>query len=192
MKRAFCFILAFVMLSGASVSCFGDAALTPASIPGTAPEAPSPSPYFPENGAVLVAPDYKGIGEIKVIADEDTDYYVYLEYVGEPGFSSTARELAEGAEVPYESDLAFYVKAGQWVKQKVPVGAYKLYYAAGTGLFEENDLFGDETKCYLADSLLEFYTDENHYSVLWTLEFYKLSAYDYRTAIPREDFPQAA
>ncbi len=186
MKNAFCLLLALVVLVGASASCFADASVFK---PASPPAAPSPSPGFPENGEVLIAPDYEGSCEIKVIADKETDYYVYLKYIGEPGSSSTGRELAEGAEAPYESDLAFYVKAGQWAKEKIPVGTYRFYYATGSDFLGVEDLFGERTICRSAEEVLEFYTDENHYAIQYTVEFYKLSAVDFMTDIPREDFP---
>ena len=181
MKRVLCFILALVLLVGASASGFADPSASE----------PEPTPFVPENGELIVAPDYEGSCEIKVKAEKDTDFYVYLQYIGESESSYSSRELSGEAEPPYESDLAFFVKAGQWVRKKIPVGRYQFYYATGSDFLGKEELFGDTTNCYSADELLDFYTNEKGHYIQYTIEFYKLSD-DYRTAVPREDFPMGA
>ena len=197
MKKAVCFLLALVLLAGASAPCFADTlsavkaseAARQRSAPRATPVPPSPTPYSAENGEVLLAPDYEGDCEIKVMADEENDYYIYLKYLGESESSSAGRELKEDAEEPYESDLAFYVKAGRRVTKKIPDGVYRFYYARGTEFFGKEKLFGDETACYSADELLDFYTD-GHIYILYTVEFYRISdTYFATSAIPQEDFP---
>ena len=201
MKKAVCCFLALVFLLCASVFCFADtvpaaetsSAHKPAPTPKAAPSTPSPSPWFPENGEVILAPDYEGVGEVKIIADEETDYYVYFEYVGEPELSSTSRELAEDAEAPYESDLAFFVKAGRTVKKKIPVGVYKFYYASGEVFFGKEELFGDTTNCSSAEELLQLYTDENGYFIQYTIELCQPSDIYFATEdVSREDFPNGS
>ena len=91
MKRAFCFLLTLGLLLSVTAACFADTAPVPkpTAKPGAAPEDPAPSPYPAENGEIILAPDYEGACEIKVIADGDTDFYIYLEYLGESEKSAT-------------------------------------------------------------------------------------------------------
>lgn len=197
MKRTFCYLLVLVLLLGTAVPCSADA-VPPSSAdsaphkstskPTAEPAPPAPSPYDAENGEVFVEPDYDGSCEVKVIVDQETDCYVYLEYLGESESSLSSRELKSDAEAPYESDLAFYVKAGEKVTKKIPVGIYKLYYATGTVFYGKDDLFGDESRCYSADELLDFYTDENKYYIQYTIKFFRPSD-TYYSDVPYEEFP---
>lgn len=188
MKRMLCLVLALCFLACALASpAYAEekkASTETAKVNETA--APSPSPVPVENGDVLIAPDYEGPCEVEIIADMETNCYVYFEYVGESETSLTGRLLAEDAEEPYESDLAFYVEAGRKVVKNIPVGMYRFYYATGTVFYGVEELFGDETGCFSADGLLDVYTNKNQYPIRYTIKFYKP---DYRTASPREDFP---
>ena len=196
MKRTFCLLLVLGLLLGAAVPCFADTASSPAdsappkstTTPTAEPAPPEPSPYDAENGEVFVEPDYDGPCEVKVIVDQETDCYVYLEYLGESESSVSGRELREDAEEPYESDLAFYIKAGEKVIKKIPDGIYKFYYATGTVFYGKDALFGDESRCYSADELLDFYTNEKNYCIQYTIKFFRPSGILFST-VPYEEFP---
>ena len=192
MKRVVCSLLVLVLLLGASVSCFAETISSSkdsaAPEPNAAPDLPLLSPYPAENGEVFVEPDYDGPCEVVVIVDQETDCYVYLEYLGESESSVSGRELKEDAEEPYESDLAFYVKAGETVIKKIPDGIYRLYYATGTVFYGKDDLFGDESSCYSADELLDCYTNEKNYYIQYTIEFFRPSGILFST-VPQEEFP---
>ena len=147
----------------------------------------TPTPYCPKNGEIFVEPDYEGPCELEVIVDLATDCYVYIEYIGESESSVSGRELKEDAEKPYESDLAFYVKAGETVTKKIPDGIYQFFYATGKVFYGEDDLFGEESYCYSADELMDFYTNERNY-IQYKVRIFSSYPIDFST-VPYEEFP---
>jgi hypothetical protein len=52
--------------------------------------------------------------------------------------------------------LAIFIRAGRSIETDVPVGSYRLKYAAGRTWFGEKYLFGPDTSYSQADSCLEF------------------------------------
>ena len=188
MKKTLCLLLALCLLACAwAFPAYAEEKKAPAeTADASETEAPPPSPVPVENGDVLIKPDYEGPCEVEIIADVETNCYVYFEYIGESEKSTTERVLAEDAEEPYESDLAFYVEAGRKVVKNIPVGMYRFHYAFGTVFYGTEELFGDETYCFSADDPIDVYTNKDHYPIRYTSKFYKP---DYRTASPREDFP---
>lgn len=129
----------------------------------------TPKPMAVYNGKVLISTDYEQVCPFEISVDSNDDYYIYLRYQHAPEESFIDRTLKQMAAFPYESDMAFYVKAGQKVTIEVPVGVYKLYYAVGDTFFNTSLLFGDKTNCYSADELLDFYVGKpdinGYYSV---------------------------
>lgn len=123
----------------------------------------TPKPMLVYNGKMFITPDYEGVSPFKVIADSNTDYYVYLKYQWAPSNSTEKRSIKIKATYPYENDIAFYLKAGQTVSIDVPIGIYKLFYATGTTFFDTKLLFGNATQYYGSDDLLNFYADSKYY-----------------------------
>lgn len=99
-----------------------------------------------------------------IISSSSTDYYVYLKYQKAPASTTENRTTETGSRLPYESDVAFYVKAGQQVEIDVPIGVYKLYYATGSDFYGTKLLFGEDTHYYASDDLLTFYSDTQYYN----------------------------
>ena len=123
----------------------------------------SPKPMYVYNGKMLITPEYECVSPFEIIADSNTDYYIYLKYQRAPSNTTEKRSLKSKATYPYEGDIAFYLKAGKSVSINVPIGIYKLYYATGSTFFDTNLLFGNTTKCYDSDDLLSFYADSEYY-----------------------------
>ncbi len=123
----------------------------------------TPKPMSIYNGKMLITPEYEGVSPFTVIADSNTDYYIYLEYKWAPSNTTEKRSIKSKATSPYESDIAFYLKAGQTVSINVPIGVYKMYYATGSTFFDTKLLFGTATRYYEADDLLNFYADNEYY-----------------------------
>lgn len=123
----------------------------------------APSAVTVKNGQIFVATDYKGVCPFKIVADSFTNYYVYLEYRDSPKNSKEKRLIMSSSKKPYEPNIAFYLKAGQTVEIDVPIGIYKLYYAAGSTFYGTKLLFGDTTQYYSSDELLTFYADSEYY-----------------------------
>lgn len=118
-----------------------------------------PKPAY--NGKIIIEPDYECVCPLEVNVEKGTDYYVRLRYVGEAD-SDISRRLTFSASRPYESDIAFYVKSGQSVEVKVPIGVYKFYYATGHTFYGSKELFGNETSRYEAEQEL-IYARGNSY-----------------------------
>ena len=142
-----------------------------------------------KNGEFFVKPAYQSVCPFSVTAASDTDYYIYLEYQKAPAKTTISRVKIANAAKPYEDDVAFYLKAGEQVEIKVPIGVYKLYYATGTVFYGTTDLFGDETCYYSSDDLLSFYTDSRYYQG-HTITLMPVSNGNFDTdPIPKNQFP---
>ena len=83
---------------------------------------------------------------------------------------------------------AVFIRAGETVKMKMPVGAYEMRYATGKEWHGEKELFGKDTHCSKADSLCEFSRLPNGYAgcavTLYAVQNGNLST----TAIPASCF----
>ena len=129
---------------------------------------PTPTPVPPrepmnvKNGQIFIKPAFEQVCPFTVSAGNDMDYYIYLEYIGRPESTTVKRSLKSNASSPYESDIAFYVKAGQTVEVEVPIGVYRLYYAAGYEFYGTSDLFLS-SEMYTSEELLDFYADKKYY-----------------------------
>ena len=152
--------------------------LTPA--PASTPSpTPTPSPVYDHvyvnNGKVFVKPDYERICPLTITADSKHDYYIYLQFISEPSYttehSKCTSELADGmppelVSLLFHSDLGFFVRAGKSVDLLVPIGVYEMYIASapsGSTFYGPEHLFGDFTSCTVAAEELEFYADSTSY-----------------------------
>lgn len=122
------------------------------------------APVATYNGKWIILPDYSRVCPLEIIADSSSDYYIYLDYQRAPSYSQEGRKILSFTTPPYESDMAFIVKAGCSLEVDVPIGVYKLYYATGTTFFGSKELFGDETSYYEADELLTFNLSAGYYN----------------------------
>ena len=159
---------------GGSSSVNADSRLTPVSV---------------KNGEILVQPDYKCDCPFTVKTSGSSNYYVILQYVGESKKSSSSRERLAVNKYTYESDMAFYVKGGETVSVKVPVGIYKLWYASGDTFYGTKDFFGSKTSFNVSDDLMEFYSDSS-YVYGSTVTLYKVTNGNLDTRlVNRSQFP---
>ena len=124
----------------------------------------APAKVAVTNGKMFITPSYKCVCPFTIISSSSTDYYVYLKYQKAPASTTENRTTETGSRLPYESDVAFYVKAGQQVEIDVPIGVYKLYYATGSDFYGTKLLFGEDTHYYASDDLLTFYSDTQYYN----------------------------
>ena len=56
--------------------------------------------------------------------------------------------------------MTLFVRGGEWVETKVPLGNYELSYASGQDWYGEEHLFGAGTICAKADPEFRFYQDD--------------------------------
>jgi hypothetical protein len=86
------------------------------------------------------------------------------------------------------TEMELYVAGGFSAEFEVPLGTYRLKYAAGTLWYGEKYLFGDSTVCTEAKALFEFNVEGNQY-VGNTVELYRRPGGNLQTeVIPRSDF----
>ena len=120
------------------------------------------APVTVTNGQIIVATDYEQVCSFSVETKSEYIYYVYLKYQRAPTTSTVSRTLKSNASGK-QSDISFIVAPNSIVKLKVPIGVYKLYYCVGTTWYGTNDKFGDNTRYYSSDGLLDFYADSKYY-----------------------------
>lgn len=150
----------------------------------------TPKPFRVHNGQTIIYGDYEGTCPFTVKAGNDSNYYIYLEYQYAPSNSTTPRELKRYASKPYKGDIAFYLEKGKSYKIEVPVGVYKLFYATGDTFYGRQLRFGDETRCYTSDELLDFYCDGEYYNG-HTITLYAVTDGNFDTdEIPESSFPE--
>lgn len=128
------------------------------------PSAPTSTPFDRikqpiSNGQKISQPAFECDCPLTVsVPDDGNDYYVYFKYVGEPQNSVTSREpLIDG--VSRGNNLSFYIASGKTVETEIPVGVYKLYYAAGEDWYGAEHKFGPSTVYSSSDDPLSFYTE---------------------------------
>lgn len=136
-------------------------------------------------------PSYESLCPLTVSVRGDQAYYVFLDYLYAPSYSTVDRHLED--EINYssviENDLAFYISPGSTVEIDVPIGVYRLYYATGETWYGKALLFGEATATYTSDDLLEFYADDSYYNGV-TLELWRQSGGNFDTkSISYDDFP---
>lgn len=152
---------------------------------------PEPIPVTIYNGTVLRSISYKGQCPFEVKAPSGSGgYYVFLKYQSPPSNSTEQRMVKESYTPPLRHDVVFYVSAGQSVEIDVPVGVYKFFYAYGETWYGEKLKFGDDTRYYSSDDLLEFYV-EGDTAIGNTISLQKQTNGNFETdAIPESIFPQ--
>lgn len=144
------------------------------------------------NGQKFVKTDYKCTCPFTVSVDGTDDCYIYVRYVGSPNSTRDPRERnnMSAMKATCVSDVAFYVKAGQTVETKLPVGVYEVFIACGKDFYGPTELFGADTRCYVESELLTFYTDNEYYRgrrlELYTSSYAGSSGLD---GISRYEFP---
>lgn len=149
------------------------------------------TPASAYNGEIFVVPSYESRCPLTVSVRGDQAYYVFLDYLYAPSYSTVDRHLED--EINYssviENNLAFYISPGSTVEIDVPIGVYRLYYATGETWYGKALLFGEDTATYTSDDLLEFYADDSYYNGV-TLELWRQSGGNFDTkSISYDDFP---
>ena len=163
--------------------------VTVTATPTTKPTA-TPVPVIVKNGEILISPDYEQVCPFTVEGSSTSDYYIYLKYQKAPVSSKEKRTQKSGARVPYEEDIAVYLKAGAKVNIDVPIGVYKLYYSTGQVFYGTEKLFGEGSRYYSSDDLLSFYADGEYYQG-HTLTLYTVANGNYDTdPIDESQFPK--
>ena len=139
------------------------------------------------NGEILIAPGYACVCPLSVAVSGEDAYYVYLQYVGAPAYTTVDRSPAPGAGGG--DDIAFYIAPGETVELEVPIGDYKLFYACGETWYGLSSKFGRDTHYATSDDLLSFYASEQYYEghslQLWVQVGGNLGTED----IPADEFP---
>ena len=145
MKRILSAVLALTLLLAISVSAF---AATPVKV---------------TNGQIIVRPDYEELCPFSVSVKGDGTYFIYLEYQKAPSSTTVSRTARSGASSKREANVGFIVTANSTAEVDVPIGVYKLYYCVGSTWYGGDEKFGENTKCYSSEELLEFYADSQYY-----------------------------
>ena len=120
------------------------------------------TPVNVKNGQIIVATDYEEVCPFSVETRSDYSYYVYLKYQKAPSSTTVSRTLKSGASGK-QDDISFIVKPNSKVELHVPIGVYKLYYCVGETWYGINDKFGEHTRYYSSEDLLDFYADSQYY-----------------------------
>ncbi|WP_033151643.1 zinc ribbon domain-containing protein [Pseudobutyrivibrio ruminis] len=117
--------------------------------------------YSAYNGQIFVKPGYERVCPLTVKTSGTYDYYVYLDYIGAPDYSTTSRETDGTSN--HESDMSFYIKGGETLDIDIPIGKYDFYYCSGETFYGPEDKFGSSSSYYKADTVFTFYTDDEYY-----------------------------
>ncbi len=128
---------------------------------------------IPKNGAILRIPMESRVAPLS-ITTEGTGYYYFV------------LEIPETEKVY----MSFFGHAGETINLKVPLGAYKLYYASGTTWYGKNDMFGENSVLIRCDDILTFSEDQNGYSG-WDITLYPVAGGNMDSSYVSEDeFPK--
>lgn len=85
--------------------------------------------------------------------------------------------------------VSVFIHPGKTVKIHVPLGKYEMYYATGTSWYGRKDLFGKKGGRYKADTILNFYEDNNGF-MGHTIELIKQVGGNLEThAVSEDEFP---
>ena len=145
-------------------------------------------PYPVYSGKIVIQPSYNCVCPLTIRAPDDTNYYIYLEYIGKPSQTAENRMKAKKT-TGSEQDMAFYVGAGMSSTVYVPIGNYNMYYATGKLFYGPKDLFGKNTRYYRAESVFDFYATFKSY-MGHTVTLYAVSGGNLETeTIPEHMFP---
>lgn len=112
-------------------------------------------------------------------------YYIVLDpitlvYEGDSSFEEYRTKMF--TEYSYTK---FYVRAGSTVVMNVPLGEYRIYYAAGDSWYGEDDLFGKDTVYAKCDDTFVFTESQG-----WTLHLYSVANGNLDTdIISKKEFP---
>jgi len=110
------------------------------------------------------------VAPLELRANAGSDYLVKLETLGG------------------QSVLDVYVHAGSSTEVLVPLGSYRVKYAAGTEWYGYEQLFGPRTSYSIADSVFTFRDEGTHYTG-YTVTLYQVRGGNLRTrGIRAEDF----
>lgn len=126
----------------------------PSNTTATAPTIPQPEPLaLPLTGTVSSFGD--GVAPFRILVPHgDSHYYVKLER----GFGRSVQEFGRSTDV-----ITLFIRSGESVETKVPLGQYILKYAEGTQWYGIDSLFGDSTTYYRADVVFVFSSDGEYY-----------------------------
>ena len=98
---------------------------------------------------------YKQVCKFTVRTEGDEICYVYMEYIGEPTYSTEKREALGGKGG--NPNVAFLVYPGKDSVIYMPIGKYTMYYAEGEKWINVEEKFGPDTEMFCADYVWEFY-----------------------------------
>ena len=126
-------------------------------------------------------------GKIRILAGSDSNSALarlrVVSATGSPNYYLKAADWRT-----HVARLAFFVRSGETVAVRVPIGVYELRYAAGSTWYGEEHLFGPQTVYMRSDTQFDLRAEENKGSGL-TVELGKrASGYLRETAIKPSDF----
>jgi len=121
-------------------------------------------PLRMSNGQNVKTCGYRGTCPFKVNAGTGSNYYIMMKYLGPPRTSTENRISKSGVSGVWKSDFSFYVEGGKSTEKDVPIGRYEMYYACGDEFYGHDDLFGEGSRAYKADTVLEFYASRDSYN----------------------------
>lgn len=100
---------------------------------------------LPENGQLIIAPkEEKIMAPFSIKTSGVENHFVKLEDI------KTNKTI-----------MAMFIRSGNTVETTVPLGTYKLKYAAGSNWYGEKELFGSDTVCSVANETFTFEVQGN-------------------------------
>ena len=127
----------------------------------------------PINGHIFLYPEENRVAPLTIKTTGDEYYYFVLTKIG-----STKKMMS------------FFGHGGETIRVKVPLGAYKLYFATGKTWYGIDDLFGEDTVYRKCDSTFSFTDNYESYSG-WTVTLYPVVDGNMDTVTVSEtDFPK--
>jgi hypothetical protein len=115
--------------------------------PSTTPQPALVAVQPPAHGAYSNLTDKEAVAPFKISTSSSGYYFVKL-------VDATTNQPA----------MVVFVHGGRSIEVNVPVGSYRMLYAAGTTWFGTEHYFGPETAYSQADTILKFYIEGNCYS----------------------------
>lgn len=95
---------------------------------------------LPPNGDTHYYQQAEAVAPLKITTQASANYFIKL-------VDKNTGKLA----------LTIFIRGGQSVNTKVPLGTYEFRYACGTNWYGEEQLFGPGTVCEKADKIFDFY-----------------------------------
>ncbi len=120
---------------------------------------PTPPTSIPAVNLPVITP-VQNLKPLELPANGETHYYLKAEAIA-PLNISTGSDRNYFIKLIDKSTgqvaVTVFVRGGQFVNIKMPLGLYEFRYASGTQWYGEEQLFGPGTDCQKADKVFDFY-----------------------------------